>query len=289
MRALEVVRAVRGDQREPLGGGGADEEAQEVPRRAVRPVKILDHEYDRPPAAEPPERSAEELEQPLPPNRRGSGGRRCVLGGEIRHDAPDLRPTLPERVIELVIVDLRGERAQGTGDRRIRELSGPDVDAAAEQDKRSVVSRGAEQLLDQPALADARVPGHDCGRSLARRSALDHCPQCRQFRRARDQRRRRSPHRHAPMIPSAPGLGNRQAPGRARAGASQPRAAPRSVPLLASDVEHRLAAGDPGMGRESVLARVAEVTVLLPRLWISMSSPSPPSSPRWRSSGDQCS
>jgi hypothetical protein len=64
----------------------------------------------------------------------------------------------PEHGIEVCLVDLGGERAQGTCDRRVRELAVTDIDAAAEQHQRPVAPRGSHQLLDQPALPTPASP-----------------------------------------------------------------------------------------------------------------------------------
>jgi hypothetical protein len=41
---MQVVGAVRGDEREPLVARRADEEAEQVARRAVGPVEVLNHQ-----------------------------------------------------------------------------------------------------------------------------------------------------------------------------------------------------------------------------------------------------
>jgi hypothetical protein len=108
MLAIEVVRAIRDDQRKPLAEGGADEKTQQVPRRAVRPLQILDHQHHRPQAAEPPQRPQQQLEQPRLAKRRRFCDLHGVLAGQIRHQARQLRPTRPQRCIELGFVDLHG-------------------------------------------------------------------------------------------------------------------------------------------------------------------------------------
>jgi hypothetical protein len=60
--AVQLVGAVGDDEAERLRARAAHEEGQEVARRRVGPVQVLEHEDDRPLAAEPLEQRQQRLE-----------------------------------------------------------------------------------------------------------------------------------------------------------------------------------------------------------------------------------
>jgi hypothetical protein len=157
MGAIQIVRAIRRDDRQPLCGGRPHKKAQQIARRAVRPVQILHHQHHRPVGAEPAKRAKQQFEQLRAARPRRHGRRHRVSHAQLGHKPRDLLPARSKRSLELVVADLSGERAQGAGDRRERELSVPEIDATAEQHERPTVPRSTHQFFDQPALADARL------------------------------------------------------------------------------------------------------------------------------------
>ena len=61
--AVQLVGAVGDDEAQRLGVGAAHEEGEEVARRGVGPVGVLEHEHDRPALAEPVDERQQRLEQ----------------------------------------------------------------------------------------------------------------------------------------------------------------------------------------------------------------------------------
>ena len=172
MAAREAFGPARQHEREPLARSAAHEKAQQVAGRAVGPVEVLDDEQHRRALAEPAHGSEHELEQARLGERRHRIARTVVGSGELGHEPPEHGPIRPEDRFGLLLGQAGEQAAQRAGDRRVRQLSVADVDAPTDQHADPLVLRRPGELLDQPALAHARLAGdHDRGASARRRRA----------------------------------------------------------------------------------------------------------------------
>jgi hypothetical protein len=172
VRAVQVVAAIGGDERESLVRRVAHEEAQQVARRAVGPVQVLDDQQHGRHAPEPHERAEQQLEQPRLPEAGGLRRRRLDLA-EVRHEARQLPARGTEHLDQVVGIELRGQRPQRADDRRVRQLGVADLDAVPEQHDHAVLARLLRDLADEPALADARLARDQDARGLAGRGGGD--------------------------------------------------------------------------------------------------------------------
>ncbi len=158
--AVELVDAKGRDQLQRRAAGGADEEGEEVARRAVGPVEVLEHEDDRPLLRQPQQQREQQREQAA---LTGALGRRrraaAVAAAQLRPQRRQLAPFARAERVERVAVAQR--RSQRGHDRRVRQLAVGQLDALADQHELSGGGRAPFQLADQAALADAGVAGDE--------------------------------------------------------------------------------------------------------------------------------
>ena len=185
-----VVRAQRHDEQQPLVAQVAREEAQQVLRRVVGPVEVLDAADGRRRLGEAPERPQQQLEQPRG-RLRGGGAAAAVaqLGAQRR-----------ELVAEVVT-------AQGGHDRRVRQLAGLQRHALAPQDAMPARVGAAGELAGHPRLADPGLARdeHELRPALGglRQRSVEGCLRVR----AADRQRARDTARHMTIIARPPGAG----------------------------------------------------------------------------------
>jgi hypothetical protein len=125
-----LVRAVGRQQQHPPVAQVVGEEDDQVERRGVGPVQILQHQQHRCGG------------RPLAQQRR------CVLE-HLQLRARRL-PVDPREA---------SEGARGLDERLVRQLRADQVDRAPNQDLEACVAGACRQLGRQPGLADARLPG----------------------------------------------------------------------------------------------------------------------------------
>lgn len=128
MPAVELVRPVRADHREPLRARIAGKERGHVPGRSVGPVEVFEDQHDRHPLAERLEQGEQPLEDPrLDPLwtivRRGIR----QAGAQLRHEPAELRRARGAQLVDRAepgrIVRHDGHEAtKGLDDRRERQL-----------------------------------------------------------------------------------------------------------------------------------------------------------------------
>ena len=109
VRAMQLVRADGEHHQQPLRPAG-DEEADEVQRRPVGPLHVLEHDHQRTLVRQPVDHAQDELQHPrgIALARRPAAGAVVELGDE----PPDLGPSGPQEVIELVVGEVPGQRPQ---------------------------------------------------------------------------------------------------------------------------------------------------------------------------------
>ena len=155
MGAVQLVGAVGEHEQDLRVAQAADEQRDELERRAVGPVQVLEHDQQRPVAARAGDRAEHELEQlrglgPLARERRAVG---IELGDESR----ELRPRVAEQRVELRGRDLVGERAQRLGQRRERHRVAAELHAAAD-DHAAARRRAPPRSPLRPAASCQRPP-----------------------------------------------------------------------------------------------------------------------------------
>ena len=136
--AVQLVGAVGGEQEERLRARAADEEDEEVARRGVGPVQVLDHERD---GRSRPSRSIS----------ASSASNTCGWLAPFGHRL--------------------AERPQRLDERRVREDRAAELQAVADEHARAGRAARASNSRHQAALADARLAGHEGeGRDVRRRA-----------------------------------------------------------------------------------------------------------------------
>ena len=185
--ARELVAPERDQQQQALRLGVADQEREELPRRVVRPVQVLDGEHDGPVGGEPPQQVEECLVHPAArPFRSHLGAGGCgdrIVGQHAERGAH--RGQRPARyavgrlpVPAVHSLELADVRAEGLDDRRERQRALREPDAAAEQHDGPVGAcpiqsrRRARATCRSPPRRPAGRFGHD--RLHVAQGARDH-------------------------------------------------------------------------------------------------------------------
>ena len=167
---VELVGPVGRDQHEPLAARGAQQEGEEVARRAVGPVQVLDDEHERRLLGQPAEQGEQRLEQAgLGELLVGGGGGRVAGLGQ---QPAQLGLAGAGQLAEGVGAELAPQVAQRRDDRGVGQLALAQLDAVAGQHARAGGPGALGALVHQAALADARVAGHQQRARLARGGAL---------------------------------------------------------------------------------------------------------------------
>ncbi len=159
VRAVQLVGAVREHEQDLRVVQAAHEQRDQLERRAVGPVQVLEHDHERPVAPGARDGAEHELEQ-----LRGLGPlarQRRVIGIELGHEPRQLRPRVAEQRVELRRRDLMRERPQRLGQRGQRHRVAAELDAAAGDHASARRHRRAGRLFDEPGLADARLAADD--------------------------------------------------------------------------------------------------------------------------------
>ena len=142
MAAVQLVRAVGDDERERLVARAAHEEGEEVARRLVGPVQVLEHEHDGLDAAQALDQREQRLEHArlVGAVAFGSGARRA----ELRHQLGERRARgRRERLGEIgaALDKLAGDRPQRVDQRRVRDRRAAQLQAVADEHARARVAR----------------------------------------------------------------------------------------------------------------------------------------------------
>ena len=167
MAAVHLVGAVGDDRQHALRRHRAGEEGEERPRRAVRPVDVLEQQQDGLLAAE----TVEEREQRLEQAALGGAGDLVRAAHAARDvDLRQQRGQLDVRGVRQVVdrrVVIARERPQRGDERRVGQLALPQLDALAPEHARAGLAGAVAQLGHEPGLADAGLAGHERERRAA--------------------------------------------------------------------------------------------------------------------------
>ena len=157
---VQLVGAVGDDEAERLLARAAHEEREEVARRAVGPVDVLERQQHRAGASELLEQRQHRLEQ------AALAGARLLVGACA--DAAQLGQQVGERVARArrellgrVRAHPARERPQRGDERRVRDLRAAELEALAQEHARIARTRARLHLAQQPRLADARLAGDE--------------------------------------------------------------------------------------------------------------------------------
>ncbi len=178
--AVELVRADRDDDQDPLIPQVTDQEGQEVQRRGVRPLDVLDDQRRRRGAGEPTHDTEKDLEQA---DLRVASVFGCRLadawaalagvGGrfrpspQLRHQAPELGAVGTQHGRDRSRLEIAEHLAERTDERAVGQVAGPERKAAPRQDPAAGGQDPIGQGLDERGLADPGFASHDHGPGIA--------------------------------------------------------------------------------------------------------------------------
>ena len=209
MAPVQLIGAIRPDDGQPLGPRVARQERQDVARRAVSPVQVLDDEDHRDPIAQRSQEDKQALEDPsLDPARAieriGLRGRRWSELGQQAAEVTRLGQSQLVDVADragLTGGDDPGQTAQRLDDRSERQaLAAAERHAATLEHQRSVLTRQTGCLRDETGLADAGIPAHEHDDGVAGAPAHERVAERSELSRATDEVRARDPRGHGPMV-----------------------------------------------------------------------------------------
>ena len=214
MAAVQLVAAIGADEQQALVAQAAHQRRQELERRAVRPVEVLDREQDGRLGGQAVQQRAQQPEESRLGQRlagagdalAGSSGRWVALSSaavarDRRRSGPRARRRPPARA--------RGEAAQRSGDRRVGHAVGAEGQAVAAQDARAAGDRQALELAQQPRLAHAGLAADEHGGRGAALGARERRFQAAELRGAADERGARDAGWHRAIIFARHGRGGR--------------------------------------------------------------------------------
>ena len=162
MTGVERIGAHGDDEHDLRRVEGAGEEADELARRAIGPLEVLDDEHrwlPLPEAAEQPEHLAEEARLRHAQLRLRLGERRAELGEEARQVVARSPDHLERcRVAGGRLLD---ERLQRLEDRHVWQVRLVDLHRRAAQGAAAARTDDGAEVVDEAALADARLALHD--------------------------------------------------------------------------------------------------------------------------------
>ena len=156
-----LVRAVGREQQDPPVVEVVREEDDEIERRGVGPVQILEHE------------------------QHGCGGRAVGEQRERLLEHAQLRAGRRASTCRRL-----SERTQRLDERLVRQLRADEIDRAPEQDLEPGVAGAPRELGREPGLADARLAGDEDGRAAPRLRRVERALELLELACASDERRR---------------------------------------------------------------------------------------------------
>ena len=159
MAAVELIGPERADDEQPLVACVAGQECEEVARRAIGPVQVLDDEEDRCRLAEPAEEAEDPLEDPGLEPFDLAGRRGPVIGdrGQLRDEPGELGKAGSGGGGDALAVDVAAQCAERLDDRPERQAIVSEGDRASFEDEPPAIADGLAELGDEAALADARL------------------------------------------------------------------------------------------------------------------------------------
>ncbi len=170
---MQVVGAVRPDDRDALAVQHAGEERDQVARGGVGPVQVLDDQQDRAAGGKLGQQAEHGAEHLLA--RQARPVRLLGLPVAVREQARQHRARLDG------LLDVRRRGAERVREREVRDTV-TDLRALAAQHGEAVAFGDLHRLGDQAGLADARVAADEPRHRAARRGVLQEAAQPGQLR-----------------------------------------------------------------------------------------------------------
>ena len=162
---VELVRAVGEQEHHRRIAKVSHEESEQVARRAIRPMEVLDDEYDWRPGGQPLQEPQEQFEQPtLSGAEAEARGRFLGHWTEIRDEPRELGAAEAQDGLQFLRLGAPDEPAQRLDHRRERESAIAENDAAALENDRALAPGQVGERCHQPRLADPSLAG-DQGRA----------------------------------------------------------------------------------------------------------------------------
>jgi hypothetical protein len=191
--AVQLVAAVGADEQQALVAQAAQQRGEELERRAVGPVDVLDGEEHRRLGGEAVQQRPQQSEEARLRDR--VAGPRDTLGGllgrmadaQLGQQPAEVAGPGADQLLEGRRRQLAREAAERGGDRRVGEPVGAEGQAVAAQDARAALDREALELAQQPRLADARLAAHEDGGRRAVRGPVQRRPETLELRGAADE------------------------------------------------------------------------------------------------------
>ena len=162
-----LVAAVGQQEEQAPVGRRVGEEGDEVERRLVGPVQVLEHEHDRCLGAEPADHRERLLEQAQA--RVGAGA-----AGECARLVARRAGEQPRQLARTFQLRRARERAQRLDERQVGQARADELDAAADQHGRAAVLRPRRDLADHAALADPGRARDEHGPPVAQGGLAEH-------------------------------------------------------------------------------------------------------------------
>ena len=208
MAPREVLRSEGQDQEHPLVAEVVEEERDQVPRRRIGRLDILEHGDRRPLEADPAQHVQQLVEQPrlrlAPVQVRIAPDLRVVVDpigsvarGERGHETGELVPSPAEHARHPILADRPDEVAQDRGHGSEREIPGRELEAVAHEHAHVAGPSRIPELGDEAGLADAGGAKDHGDRGVAVGRAGERVGQGRQLLRAPDELGTRHPGAHA--------------------------------------------------------------------------------------------
>jgi hypothetical protein len=180
--AVQLVGAVGDDEAQRLGVGAADQEGEEVARRGVGPVGVLEHERDGGALPQAVDERQQRLEQARLVAALALADDRGRAVAQLRQQLGQCGARLRAQAVGEVdpaLGEVARDRAQRVDERRVRELGAAQLEAMADEHVGlgpvlvRACARARLELGDQAALADAGLAGDEHERRSAARGALE--------------------------------------------------------------------------------------------------------------------
>ena len=170
MAPVELVGPIGRDHDQPGAARVARQEADEVAAPCIRPVDVLEDEYERAFVGETPEELEHNLEEAGLVSGRGqrSVARSARLGrGKVRQEVRKLDAAGAEELVQPLGRQRAEQRTEGANHGRVGKARLADLHRAADEDPGAAVAGAGGKLRHQARLADARLACDQDERGLA--------------------------------------------------------------------------------------------------------------------------
>ena len=202
---LSLVVAERGYDEHALVAQVAHDEREQVERRGIGPVHVLDDPDDRLAIGQAAQHSEQQLEQAALGQRPVGRATGC---SQLGQQAGELGPGVADQPQPLAPPDLLAHPAQRLDHGQQRRRTAGELDATSDRHARPRRLRAVRELRHEPRLADAGLAADEDRARFAGRGALEPGLQRPELLGAPDERPTREPTHGVPIIPRPDGTFN---------------------------------------------------------------------------------